>query len=543
MRNFFLVFFLFASLYAPAQITTSTSLLNFFTVFVGAPDSMSLVVQNNSATDYVVSDVRSYHDAFTVNPTQFVVPAGGSYSVWVKCDPRHNVKYADYLYFISSSHPEPLAVFAYAFARYSDPYYDLTQDKYHEDLKASLKTIVNFGATDLSYNLARDSIFMNVDNERVNGGGASQNTLECVYTGTVITGYLNRSDAQTNYNFNTEHTFPQSLFSSNWPMVADMHHLFAVTSTANTERSNKPFSVVTSPTWTQGGSKANGTYFEPRDLQKGVTARALLYFVTRFQDFSGWTAPQEALLRQWSSDFPPTASEVNRNDIIYRIQSNRNPYTDHPEFLERIASVTTVNNGPTAPVLYQSGDTLFFADVPSGSTVQGQFHLSNQGWSEMAVGNFVLNDPAYTFANTPPTAVKKDSVKTLLIDFSPGQPNQTYQSTLTFTTDDPARPAVTVYLKGTSIEAGLEDALGIQAPYCWPNPSHGMVKLSRGGWLGDLSFSIVDLHGRTVRRGKLLRAEEATELPMNGLARGQWLVKVQMENGENHTLKMNWMGQ
>lgn len=543
MRKILFAFFLFATLAVQAQVTTSPSLLNFFTVFVGTPDSLSLEIQNNGLTDYEVSDVLLFHDAFSVNESQFVIPAGGSHTIWVKCDPRHNVKYADYIYLVSRSHPEPVAVFTYAFVKYADPYYDGTQNKYHEDLKAALKSLLNFGATDLSYNLARDSIFMNVDNEKVNGGGAAQNTLECVYTGTVITGYLNRADAQTNYNFNTEHTFPQSLFGSNWPMVADMHHLFAVTSTANTERSNKPFAEIASPSWTQGGSSANGTFFEPRDLQKGVTARALFYFVTRFQDFSGWTAPQEALLRTWNSTFPPTAAEVNRNDIIQRIQSNRNPYTDHPEFLERIASVTTVNNGPTAPELYQSGDTLFFHDVPSGSTLQGKFHISNQGWSDMAVSNFVLNDPAYTFAVATPTTVKRDSAKTLYIDFSPGQPNQTYQSTLTFSTDDPAHGSVTVYLVGTSIEAGLDAPHWVSPPFCFPNPSQGSVQLNRGGWVGNLTFSICDLMGREVRRGNLGHGAETLSLPMEGLAKGQWLVRIQAPTGASHTLKLAWMGQ
>lgn len=542
MRRILFAFFLFATLTAQAQVTTSPSLLNFFTVFVGSPDSLSLDIQNNGTTDYEVSDVLLFHDAFSVNETQFVVPAGGSHTIWVKCDPRHNVKYADYIYLVSRSHPEPLAVFTYAFVKYTDPYYDGTQNKYHEDLKASLKTLLNFGATDLSYNLARDSIFMNVDNEKANGGGAAQNTLECVYTGTVITGYLNRGDAQTNYNFNTEHTFPQSLFGSNWPMVADMHHLFAVTSTANTERSNKPFAEITSPTWTQGGSSANGTYFEPRDVQKGVTARALFYFVTRFQDFSNWTAPQEALLRTWSNTFPPTAAEVNRNDIIQRIQSNRNPYTDHPEFLERIASVTTTNNGPTAPELYQSGDTLFFQDVPSGSVQHGQFHIGNQGWSDMAVSNFVLNDPAYTFAGATPTMVKRDSAKTLYIDFAPVQPNQTYQSTLTFTTDDPSHSTVTVYLVGTSIEAGVDAPQLVAPPFCFPNPSHGSVQLNRGGWAGALSYSIHDLLGREVRSGQLGRGFASLSLPMEGLAPGEWLVRVSDLEGSSISLKVIWLG-
>lgn len=63
--------------------------------------------------------------------------------------------------------------------------------------------------------------------------------------------------------------------------------------------------VVTSPTWSVGGSKSAGGVFEPRDEQKGNAARSIFYMAMRYQNYTGFLNGQEAILRTWNKQFPP----------------------------------------------------------------------------------------------------------------------------------------------------------------------------------------------------------------------------------------------
>jgi hypothetical protein len=48
------------------------------------------------------------------------------------------------------------------------------------------------------------------------------------------------------------------------------------------------------------------------------------------------------MLMQWHNNDPVSQKEILRNQAIYQIQGNRNPFIDHPEFVERIWGDTTV---------------------------------------------------------------------------------------------------------------------------------------------------------------------------------------------------------
>ena len=39
------------------------------------------------------------------------------------------------------------------------------------------------------------------------------------------------------------------------------------------------------------------------------------------------------MLKQWAADDPPSLHELHRNRQIEKIQGNRNPFIDHPEWL------------------------------------------------------------------------------------------------------------------------------------------------------------------------------------------------------------------
>lgn len=530
----FSLFLGFACLGASAQLSLTPSTVNFSVRISGTVDSMSVTLTNNSSRTFVASDVGVYHgDAFWVTETSFTIPPSGSHSIMVYVNPRHNVRYFDYLLIKSPSHAEGLSTLLFAQGKYANSYYDGTQNLWQEDLKTALKALLSFGTVDLGYTNARDQIFLNIDNKKNNGQGAAVNTIECIYTGTVAAGWINRQDCQTNFNFNTEHTFPQSLFGANPPMVSDMHHLFGVTSSSNSERGNSPFGVVTNPSWTNGGSKSNGSTFEPRDQQKGKSARAMFYFVLRYQNYMGFLTSQEAILRQWDAAFPPDSIDVRRNDDIFALQNNRNPFSDHP-FLERISSITGTALADSSPVVWALTDTMNFGDAFVNVPVYGQFTVSNQGLRDLNLSNITFSDPAWTLAGNPSMSVPADSVRKLWVKFAPGTANSNFTGVMTLSTDDPNNNSISVALLGSSLTVGMDNSLESIAVY--PNPTRNRLNIQVPAGAGqELTMQLFAPDGRSIRKMEVLENSSLIGLDVAGLPCGVYLLR--LDDGTRRTTK------
>ena len=174
--------------------------------------------------------------------------------------------------------------------------------------------------------------------------------------------------------YNREHIIPQSVFSEQSPMVADAHFITPTDGKVNGIRSNYPHGTVSSATYTsQNGGKLgsssvsgySGTVFEPINAFKGDIARMYFYFATRYENtvagysyamFDGssnkvFTTAFLNLLLAWNAQDPVSAREIARNNAIYARQNNRNPFIDHPEYVNQIwgGTSSTDTTAPTAP--------------------------------------------------------------------------------------------------------------------------------------------------------------------------------------------------
>ncbi|MGY0597150.1 endonuclease [Vibrio sp. JZG10] len=167
--------------------------------------------------------------------------------------------------------------------------------------------------------------------------------------------------------YNREHSFPKSWFGGKVePMNSDGHHLFATDGYVNAKRSNWPFGEVATATYvSSNGSKLgqastslgySGTVFEPIDEFKGDFARAYFYMATRYENVVGnWEGNSSNadavldgssstvfepwmlnMLKRWHKNDPVSEKEQNRNQQVFEFQGNRNPFIDHPEFVEQI---------------------------------------------------------------------------------------------------------------------------------------------------------------------------------------------------------------
>lgn len=157
--------------------------------------------------------------------------------------------------------------------------------------------------------------------------------------------------------YNREHSWPKSWFNDQAPMNSDLYHLYPTDGYVNNRRGNFPFGVVGNATWaSENGSLLggcsypgySGTVFEPIDAYKGDFARTYFYMTTRYYgEDAGWegspqangaelTAWSLAMLMEWHEADPVSLKEINRNNAVYEIQDNRNPFIDHPEYVNLI---------------------------------------------------------------------------------------------------------------------------------------------------------------------------------------------------------------
>ena len=185
---------------------------------------------------------------------------------------------------------------------------------------------------------------------------------------------------QEGLKYNREHAMPKSWFNEAssqpatstevYPMYTDLHHLFPTDRIVNTMRSNYPYGEVGDKITKQseGGfskfgrcvdslgykvSGQNGRVFEPNDQYKGDLARVYFYMATAYESYKNekgvtrspkdWKSDMLTsdvypfftdwalkMLLRWAANDPISEKEIKRNEAIYGIQGNRNPFVDYP---------------------------------------------------------------------------------------------------------------------------------------------------------------------------------------------------------------------
>lgn len=216
---------------------------------------------------------------------------------------------------------------------------------------------------------------------------------------------------------NREHSFPKSWWggSTTTPAYVDLNHLYPSEAEANMAKSNYPLGTVSQAKFDngvvkvgyavtgQGGGAAQ--VFEPADEYKGDFARTYFYMVTCYQNLTwnksytwmlqqntyptltGWA---QQMLLDWSRQDPVSEKEINRNEEVYKIQNNRNPFIDYPELAEYIwgnkkGEAFFEGNTPEIPqgdpnlITPVQGMSLDFNEVAIGNTTTSRilFHGEN----------------------------------------------------------------------------------------------------------------------------------------------------------------------
>ena len=258
--------------------------------------------------------------------------------------------------------PVTVALSAIAIVRPAD-YYQKADGKKGAALKTAMCGII-YSRTELGY----DDLWTAYRTTDVRSNGK----IWDMYSNTTNYDPFSGSHANSaeGSGFNREHSFPKSWFGGEvMPMYTDLHHLYPVDGNINTRRSNNPYGETEGEVYksANGFSKLGACtrpgytdkVFEPADEYKGDFARTYFYMVTCYEeklsdwctDYGGTTEVDDVLdgntypglsewqlemLMNWAKNDPVSEKETTRNNAVYAIQNNRNPFIDYPGLEEYI---------------------------------------------------------------------------------------------------------------------------------------------------------------------------------------------------------------
>jgi endonuclease I len=266
-----------------------------------------------------------------------------------------------------------LCTVSFAFAQIPQGYYTSAQNKNGYALRVAMHNIIK-NHTSESYNGLWDAFY---STDRRPDNGKVWDLYSDRPGGTASYYFTFGSDQCGNFSsegdcYNREHSVPKSWFGGSVaPMYTDLFHLYPTDGYVNNKRGNLPIGKVTNTTWTStNGSKVgtsnvpnySGQVFEPIDSFKGDFARTYFYMAVCYMDknlgvetqsnFTGGNLKpwSKDLLLQWAAMDPVSKKEIDRNNAVYQIQHNRNPFIDFPELAEMIfgsdTNLTFITNIP-----------------------------------------------------------------------------------------------------------------------------------------------------------------------------------------------------
>ena len=255
------------------------------------------------------------------------------------------------------------------FAQIPLGYYDLAAGKSGADLKTALHEIISEHTVLLYGELW--AAFEKTD--RAADGSVWEMFSECIFELFADQCGIARTICDC---YSREHSFPRSWYGGSdiVPMHTDLFHIFPIDQIINSQRGNFPYGEVGAINNIREGGKGKfgrpreglgyneTSVFEPDDEYKGDIARTFFYMVTRYEniledwyEFEGarrmlngtaYPAFREwalEMLVRWHLNDPVSQKEIDRNNAIYKLQNNRNPFIDNPDFVLQIWRNTPPN--------------------------------------------------------------------------------------------------------------------------------------------------------------------------------------------------------
>lgn len=247
-----------------------------------------------------------------------------------------------------------------------------------------------------------------------------------------------------------EHSFPKSWWGGHVNFAyKDLFHLYPADGITNSAKNNLPLGEVGGIPWFNNGKSRigknsfgiqySGDCFEPADEYKGDFARSYFYISTIYQDLAPlftspmldnntypvWKRWAIDLLIKWHKQDPVSEKELTRNEVVYKIQGNRNPFIDFPALVNYIWGSDTVNVFPFPEeteaflVTPRQGDKLNVGVTFTNNTLQKSINIKGYNISSNIEISLKGAHPFLQIQNPQISAASVILGTTINITFSP----------------------------------------------------------------------------------------------------------------------------
>ncbi len=449
-------------------------------------------------------------------------------------------------------------------------YYDSAIGKSCASLKTALKKITTNGNSPKSYSALWNQYALTDIKPRTVGSG-STNVIYDIYSanpggtdpyqftpgpvtsgGQQDNGTLGTAEGQL---YNKEHSVPKSWFNgntSNNGVATDYLFVIPTDKYVNGKRGEMPYAEVlnASNTFMNGtkigssaiagitGDAISNKVFEPIDSFKGDVARSFFYFITRYEDdMSTWpanatavqafgyntypsvTIPFLKMMLRWHHLDPVSSKEKTRNDGAYSFQGNRNPFVDHPEYVDSVWNA----NCPGLAIL--PVDILYFTGKINGNDLVLNWEVD----AEMNLSHYEVERSFNGTNYTNLTAVNAVGLR----NYSLNEPTENIRGRRVFYRIKKVdRNGKFSYSEIFSIHLPLNNKFTI-----YPNPARNNFTLKlNNNYNYSLPLQVTDLAGKVLINKNVMTTNGAVNVSSN-LSNGVYLVKLVI-NGETLTSKL-----
>jgi hypothetical protein len=238
--------------------------------------------------------------------------------------------------------------------------------------------------------------------------------------------------------------------------------------------------TYTSPNGSKLGSARTGlgytgTVFEPIDDYKGDLARTYFYMTTRYYtEDSNWGSSgmsDKCELKPWAIEMllnwhdldPVSQKELDRNEAVYAIQGNRNPFIDDPDFADRIWNVPATGfEAPEARSASNIQTYAFTANWLGVSEASGyKLYVSESSSFSTHISGYGPKDVGNNLSETVSGLSASTTYYYRLKAYKPGE-ETAYSGIITVQTEPPSgwvdstRIFFSEYIEGISYNKALE---------------------------------------------------------------------------------------
>jgi endonuclease I len=379
--------------------------------------------------------------------------------------------------------------FSVAEATYPTGYYDNLNGKNKAALKSAACDVI-YNHTIIDYGTATWNAFKTTDARTIDGVDYWWD----MYSDNLV------KISSGHGSLNIEHSVANSWWDGTKNAAyKDLHHLNPSDATANNRKSNYPLGIVNDVTWENGvtfvgkpddsANYGGASYvYEPCDEYKGDFARVFMYMFTCYENMTwgtrftwmytqGQTYPMlkpwaYELLLKWNKQDPVSQKELDRNEAVYSIQGNRNPFIDFPDLAEYIWGDMT--------------DELFYVDGDhSGSATKDPELTSPVDGHQLNFGTHSVGDDAtlnlyvkgknlkdditltlsgsdnFTLAKSTVTAAEANTGCDVAVSYSAAEAGS-FEATVTLSSSE--FDSVTVNLVGEATESPVLESLILNEP-------------------------------------------------------------------------------